>query len=82
MLSIEQSQLFLFLLLRAKKQSSCLEFWEQEILAKHTEKERSKLLGWVRGVSVHEFIDVNASGTFLERSTTERKLLQPNLTST
>lgn len=43
-------------------------FWEQEILAKHTAAERSKLLGWVRGVKVHEFIGVNATGTFLGKA--------------
>lgn len=47
---------------------SCAGFWQQEILSKHTEAERSKKLGWVRGVDVHEFIYAHATGMFLGKA--------------
>lgn len=31
-------------------------------------KARQKMLGWVQGVSLHEFIDVNAAGAFLGKA--------------
>lgn len=53
-------------------------FGEQGILATHADEERSKLLGWVQGVSVHEFIDVDATGVFRGRKYNGAEITLPN----
>lgn len=39
-------------------------FWREEILPETQEPERSTLLGWIQGVSLHDFTDPHARGVF------------------
>ena len=43
---------------------SAIPFWRGVILPATIEADRDTLLGWIRGVSVHDFIDSRAQGTF------------------
>lgn len=45
--------------------AACSEFWDTEILRNYTNEKRTRLLGWVCGVKLHEFIDTQARGEFL-----------------
>ena len=44
--------------------SSTVPFWRDELLKDYTPDRRSTLLGWLQGVSVHEFVDPTAHGVF------------------
>ena len=43
---------------------SAIPFWRDIILPATIEADRDTLLGWIRGVSVHDFVDSRAQGTF------------------
>ena len=43
---------------------SVIPFWRDVILPATIEADRDTLLGWMRGVSVHDFVDSRAQGTF------------------
>ena len=44
--------------------SSKIPFWREEILRDRTPADSSTLLGWLQGVSVHDFIDESSRGVF------------------
>ena len=46
---------------------SAIPFWRDVILPATTEADRDTLLGWIRGVSVYDFVDSRAQGTFQGR---------------
>ena len=53
--------------------------WQSKILKESTVEERDTITGWLNGVSVHEFIDENASGSFQGRDYTSAKLTAAEL---
>ena len=46
---------------------SAIPFWRDVILPATTEADRDTLLGWIRDVSVYDFVDSRAQGTFQGR---------------
>ena len=49
-------------------------FWRSEILKESTVEEWDTIMGWLNGVSVHAFVDENASGSFQGREYTSAEL--------
>ena len=58
---------------------SAIPFWRDVILPATTEAGRDTLLGWIRGVSVYEFVDRRAQGTFQGRHYSGPDLTSVNL---
>ena len=46
---------------------SAIPFWRDVVLPATTEADRDTLLGWIRSVSVYDFVDSRAQGTFQGR---------------
>ena len=46
---------------------SAIPFWRDVVLPATIEADRDTLLGWIRGVSVYDFVDSRARGTFQGR---------------